>query len=93
MAKRVDKTQSPIVDALREIGASVAITSMVGHGFVDAVVGFRGVNFLFEIKTPSPIGWKLTPAQKKFHAGWNGTIHIVDSVELAIAIVTGGANE
>ena len=38
---RKDANQTQIVDALRGVGATVAITSMLGHGFPDLVVGYR----------------------------------------------------
>ena len=49
---KTDGNQSPIVHALREAGASVAITSAQGDGFVDLVVGFEGRNYLAEVKEP-----------------------------------------
>lgn len=41
-AARVDANQKEIVRAWRQVGARVALTHMVGNGFPDAVVGFRG---------------------------------------------------
>lgn len=61
---KVDGNQEAIVQSLRAVGATVSVTSDVGHGFVDLVVGFRGRNFLLECKTREG---RLTPAQKHWH--------------------------
>lgn len=51
--------------------------------FVDAVVGFRGTNFLIEIKDPSRprSRRKLTPAQIELHAQWQGQIDVVETLD------------
>ena len=48
--KRIDANQPEIVDGLRRIGATVRSTATIGIGFPDICVGFRGKNYLFEIK-------------------------------------------
>lgn len=53
-AAKVDGNHSEIIKALRQIGASVADTSRIGQGFPDAVVGFRGRNFMLEFKGKQP---------------------------------------
>ena len=55
MPKRVDMNQPEIVADLRGIGATVQHLHMVGKGCPDILVGFRGNNWLFEIKTLSLI--------------------------------------
>lgn len=72
---RTDSNQSTIVKALRGIpGVSVAVTSALGNGFVDIVVGRLGVSYLIEIKDENkpPSDRKLTPAEEKFHSEWTG---------------------
>jgi hypothetical protein len=88
-AARIDANQTEIVQALRGVGATVAITSMVGGGFVDIVVGFRGRNYLFEIKDGSkpPSKRKLTPDEQEFHDTWRGTVFIVNSVDEALQVL------
>jgi len=97
-AAKVDDNQSEIVSALRSIGATVAITSAVGDGFPDLVVGFNGVNFLLEIKDgkKAPSAQKLTPDQKIFFFGdpsneksspWAGSATVVNSIEAAFAAI------
>lgn len=41
-AHRTDVNQAPLVDCLRRAGRTVAITSALGNGFPDIVVGWRG---------------------------------------------------
>lgn len=74
--QKTDKNQPEIVKALREVGASVVLTHRVGKGFGDLVVGFRGVNFLLEVKVP---GEKLNDKEKEFHRDWKGQIAVIES--------------
>lgn len=91
--KRVDRNQSEIVEALRGIGATVAITSSLGKGFPDIVVGYRGNNFLIEIKDWQQIPSKrrLTFDESEFHATWRGQVCIVETISEAINLVSTGA--
>ena len=88
-AARVDANQPEIVTALRSVGASVAVTSMVGSGFPDIVVGYHGENFLLEIKDGSkpPSARKLTLDEQEFSDTWRGTVFIVTSVDEALATI------
>jgi hypothetical protein len=88
---KADSNQAAVTLALRQIGASVAITSMVGFGFPDLVVGYRGRNFLLELKDGSkpPSQRKLRPMQTMFVENWCGQWALVESAEEAIAVVTG----
>jgi hypothetical protein len=84
-----DDNQREIERALIALGASVTDTSTIGSGFVDLVVGFRGQNFLLEIKDGSkvPSKRKLTPQEELWHLLWCGSSHIVESVDDAIKVV------
>lgn len=88
-AAKIDANQGDIVQAFRALGCSVAITSAVGDGFPDLVVGINGLNVLVEIKDGArpPSERKLTPAQVVFHDGWRGQVVVVISVDQAIALV------
>lgn len=88
---RKDTNHPNIVLALRQVGCSVADTAALGHGFPDLVVGFRGKNFLLEVKDGSlpPSRRKLTTDESAFHENWRGQIFVVTSVEEAIAVVVG----
>jgi hypothetical protein len=89
-AKRVDANQSSIVRALREIGASVQSLADLGKGVPDIAVGYRGKNFLFEIKDwkQPPSKRRLTPDEKKWHQSWNGQVHVVETFDEALKIIS-----
>ena len=85
-----DSNQPAIVKALRDMGASVLVMSALGNGAPDICVGYRGVNFLFEIKDGEkpPSQRKLTPDEIDFRNAWNGHAQVVNSLEDAISIIT-----
>jgi hypothetical protein len=87
-ACKVDSNQAEIVKMWRKIGASVAITSAVGDGFPDTILGIRGENFLVEIKPDEKA--KLTSAQVVFHQTWQGKICVVRSMDEALELITTG---
>lgn len=80
---RTDGNHQQIVDAFRHAYCSVKSTHQVGGGFTDIVVGFKGFNFLVEIKDGSlvPSKRKLTPDELEFHEGWCGRVDIVESID------------
>ena len=86
---RTDDNQPEIVKALRNHGATVAITAQAGSGFPDLVVGYKGVNYMMEIKDPSKpkSDQKLTPAQVIFHAAWTGQMAVIKTIEEAIDLI------
>lgn len=86
MRGRVDANQSEVVKALRKAGATVRITSNIGQGFPDIVVGFRGNNYLLEIKdgTKCASAVKLTEDELKFFAEWRGQKDVVYSIDDAL---------
>lgn len=88
----MDENQAEIVECLRGIpGCSVALLSSVGGGIPDVLVGYRGANFLFEIKNPKKpkADQELTDEQRKFHAAWKGQIQKVCSLKEIITAMTG----
>jgi len=82
---RVDANQKEIVDALREVGASVQHLHMVGRGCPDILVGWAGNNFLLEIKQDKG---KLTEDEKNWHAEWNGQVAVVRNFTEALAALS-----
>lgn len=88
-AKRTDANQTAIVSAFRKLGATVAITSALGRGFPDLVVGYRRRNFLVEIKdgTKPPSAQKLTPDEAAWHEKWRGQITIIRSVDDVLTLL------
>lgn len=92
MARRaaaVDANQPEIVAALRKAGAVVQHLHMVGQGCPDLLVGFRGKNYLLEIKDGSkpPSARKLTKDEAAWHIQWPGTVSIVNNADEALAAV------
>lgn len=90
-AKRTDENQKAVVEELRAAmpEATVFIASGTGDGFPDLVVGWRGKNYLFEVKdgSKSPSRRKLTKAQELFHHDWQGQAAVVHSAaEIAAEI-------
>ncbi len=88
MAKRTDTNQAEIVAALRGVGASVFSLHKEGNGCPDLLVGFRGYNFLIEVKTETG---KLKDGQAEWHQAWRGfrpqTVHNVAQALAAIGAI------
>jgi hypothetical protein len=77
---RIDANQPDIVKEIRKIpGFSVTITSNLGNGFVDIVVGYCEINGLYEIKDPAkpPSAQQLTEKEQQWHDGWHGQKAVV----------------
>ena len=83
-AAKVDANHSAIVAALRSIGASVQDLASVGQGCPDILVGFRGRNYLMEIKVNKS---KPTPKQVVWHMMWQGQVVIVRTVDEALHVI------
>lgn len=96
-AKRRDANECVIVSALRGVGATVQ--QLNEKGVPDLLVGFRGVNYLVEVKNPDddtgPKGGKRTkgrgtlrPAQVEWFSAWKGSpvVEVVSSDEALVAI-------
>jgi hypothetical protein len=86
--KRTDHNQAEIAQALRALGASVAILAGVGGGVPDLLVGWRGQNYLLEVKNLDGRGKRLTLAEREFHETWRGQASIVESVDQAIELLS-----
>ena len=86
MAKKVDKNQRAIVQALRQCGYTVLHLHAVGRGCPDLMVGRDGVNYLIEVKSAKG---KLTPQQVTFFGHWQGQVMIIRSVEEVMALAMG----
>lgn len=80
-AKKVDKNQQEIVAEFRKLGFCVYITSHVGRGFPDILVGMEGKHtVLVEIKSDEKA--KFSEAQLDFMKNWTGGAVIrIDSIE------------
>lgn len=91
IANRVDSNQAEIVAVLRDLGATVQPLNAVKHGCPDLLVGYRGVNYLLEVKDGSKpkSQKKLTRDETKWIANWRGTVIVVESVDDAVTAITG----
>lgn len=76
---------------LEQIGATVQSLASIGRGCPDLLVGYRGINFLLEIKDgkKSPSRRRLTGDQVDWHAAWRGRLYVVESAIQALEIVCG----
>jgi hypothetical protein len=84
MIKKTDANHKEIIDGCRKIPSiSVFSTHMVGKGFPDIVIGYKGINYLVEIKDgkKSKSQKKLTNDEIKFHASWCGQVNIVENID------------
>lgn len=78
---RVDDNQKAICECFRKLGASVVITSNIGDGMSDIVVGAHGKSCLVEIKDGDkpPSARALTEDERRFHDNWQGSIAVVEN--------------
>jgi hypothetical protein len=90
-AHRTDSNQAEIVKAFRQLGCEVAITSSLGGGFPDLVVGKPKLSkvVLVEVKDDAkpPSARKLTKDEQKFRDAWNGSYAIVESIPDVVSVV------
>ncbi|MCG3770463.1 MAG: hypothetical protein JW384_01613 [Nitrosomonadaceae bacterium] len=89
-AAKIDANQTEIVTALRKIGATVQILSAVGQGCPDLLIGYKGKNYLVEVKDGSkpPSQRKLTPDQVVWHRDWKGQVDVLSSVGEAMFFIS-----
>lgn len=86
---KVDDNQAELVQELRQMGVSVTHLHAVGKGCPDILCGWRGRNWLFEIKDGAkpPSARKLTPAQNLWHATWSGQATVITTAQQALSIM------
>jgi len=83
-AGRVDANHAECVKALRSAGMMATSTAMLGNGFADIIVGYRGLNILLEIKSE---GGRMTSDERQFHLTWAGQVAVANSPEEAVIAV------
>jgi Holliday junction resolvase len=88
-AAKTDRNQTEVVTALRQVGASVQSLAATGKGVPDLLVGYKGINYLMEVKDGNkvPSAQKLSIDQEHWHSVWQGTVHIVKSIDEALKIL------
>ena len=82
-AKSRDSNELQIVEALEAIGAWVVRLDTP----CDLLVGWRGKNWLLEVKHPKRVSRKDQAAQAQWRAGWPGQVAVVTTVDEALAAV------
>ena len=94
-ASKVDANQRDLVEALRRSGVSVQLLHTQGGGCPDLLCGYRGHNYLLEVKDGSlpPSARKLRGPQPEWHASWRGQVAVVCSYDEAMGVITGAAPE
>ena len=87
--RKADANQPEIVLALRKAGCTVQHLHAVGKGCPDLLCAVNGHVFLVEVKDGAKPRSKqqLTPDQIEWHAWWGSPVHVVNSVEAALAVV------
>lgn len=89
-AKRIDDNQNEIVKQLRKIPrVSVAITSSLGQGFPDFIIGYQFENYMIELKDENkpPSARKLTPDEVKFRDNWFGQYSVCKNLDEILEVL------
>lgn len=89
-AAKADTNQREIVAVLRAAGATVQHLHSVGDGCADLLVGYKGQNYLLEVKLP---GEELNKRQWEWHFTWKGDCSIVRSKNEALAAIGCGVSD
>jgi hypothetical protein len=84
--KRRDANHGTLAKLAAQIGASHLDLSQLGDDAPDALIGFRGFNYLIEFKTGRK---KLKPGQARFRRTWRGQVHLVKTGDELLALLLG----
>lgn len=93
-ARHRDRCERGIIEALRAVGASVWQINAERAGEPDLCVGYKGVNFLFEVKSPpgprggrSGRGQHLSEDQVRWMLEWRGQVREINSARDALEAI------
>ncbi len=88
---KVDDNQQEIVLELRKHGICVQHLHQLGKGTPDLLLGYRGKNFLVELKDgrKAPSKRRLTPDELHWHESWRGQVAVAESVEDILKLCEG----
>lgn len=75
---RVDSNQREIVEFARSHGCTVAHLHTLGRGIPDLLIGYRGRNYLIEVKGEKKL---LTEDEQNFFSKWRGDAAVVATKE------------
>jgi hypothetical protein len=88
--RRTDNNHAKIMEECRKIPSlSIFSTHTLGKGFPDIVIGYKGINYLFEIKDgDKPKSQRqLTPHEKSFHMKWRGQVNVAYSIDDILNVI------
>jgi len=85
-ASRVDLNQGEIVARLVAAGARVQSLAAHGRNVPDLLVGFKGKNYLLEVKNPETHG-HLSTGQRQWHEDWSGQVAVVTTPDEALRVI------
>lgn len=85
-AQKRDANERQIIDALTALGCTVTQLDG-GDGRMDLIVAEPHHHQTFSLEVKGEDG-KLNTLQKKYHAWWVGRIHLVRTVDQAVAVAT-----
>ncbi len=86
----LDVNQQEIVKRLRQCGVSCEPRlARLGDGIPDLLCGYRGRNFLFEVKRADlgPARQQLNADETEWHGRWAGQVHVITTWEDAMRIM------
>ncbi len=81
-----DANEPEVIRTLEQVGAMVIKMRTP----VDLLVGFRGYNYLLEVKRPlgrRKRGSDYTPDQRLFFRDWHGSVHVVRTPNEALLAI------
>lgn len=81
-ATKRDANEPEIIQTLRAMGCTVQQVSI--KGCPDLLVGFRGLNFLLEVKTAKGV---LTSDEYAFFETWEGQVELVRTPDDALKAI------
>lgn len=84
--KRRDANHGPLAKLAERIGATHLDLSQLGDDAPDALIGFRGVNYLIEFKSGRK---RLKPGQERFQRTWRGQVHTIRTGDEFLALLLG----
>jgi hypothetical protein len=81
-----DANQSDIVKTLEQIpGLKVFDLGAVGDDFPDIIIGYKGVNYLVELKTERG---RVSAGQDTFNKEWTGQTDICRSLDEILELIS-----
>ncbi len=85
----VDKNQAALVVVFEQLGCSVLNCVRVGSGFPDLIIGYRGHDYLVEVKNPTNAYGKrgLNGNQKRWSDTWPSPVFVVRTEDDVIKLV------